>query len=422
MPVAPAEFLQDTFFGLQRHFLGVLSEPSSVSIASDPVESLLFTSCGRLQREGGNCLLDFGVVDSPGREHQFIRMSNLGAETVAVVLDTYPPWLTARWTNGEGERVYLAPGDRSADLEIVVVHHLTDRELREGTIELAVTELSGNFRKERFGVRLTARQAHPCGEYDFAGKPEPHPHDFGVIDLDAGARKMPWYPFAFRNSGNVPLRVSFSDLPRWLALEVDGYERRGASSETFFERTAPFVARLRPIGIPSLAGSHRGGPTIVTNDARPEFRTMRLDLGVRIRMSKPFIRVDAVPAVIGDRSSRAEFVLENLGEFPTVVHTLPSTVAKAEGPVVVPGAKDGKPGKAPLKVEITPAALTRDQKAVSLTLQVTDGEPPEVSLVIPIHRGSPKASSTRGKDLLAAVCLAVIVLIVLVVILIQLNS
>lgn len=343
---------RDSVLALQRHFLGALCAPARTWLEPLPAPRLAFAGSA-LRRAGNDCVLDFGVVETPCEERQVVRVFEPGAEWVDVRLDAAPPWLEAQWL------------DRST-LELRVAH--------DGESELrgALRFVTG-ARVEELGVQMTARRAHPAARFDFNGSAVPLPFDFGS---DGHA-----YALSVANEASAPLVVRFADLPGWLALEVDGHRCDGPMPGVFFERTAPFVASLRP----QAAGRHEGALRMQTNDVRPEMQELELRFSGCIEPRRPLVRASA-PGALRLRANQTfttEARLENWSRSParTAKHAAPRGLALAALPVV-PAARRGQPGTAALPIRIIPRQLGPGMHTLALALRIEDGDPAEVHVPV----------------------------------------
>lgn len=295
---------QESLLGLKRHFLGALSEPSPVWIVPAPGPRLLLASDGALSGSSGACVVDFGRVESPGEERRTLRVVNLDGEMLFLSLRNPNPWLSAAWQGNGSQSIQLAAG--GAELKLVVAHDLLEETELAGSVELVAETLAGSTLSSDLLVRLATVRPHPAGRYDFQGSPEPRPYDFGRLDPAASGPES--YSLSFENLTQVPLEVSFADLPAWLVFEVDGHQRRGPAEGRFFERRAPFRATVRPVrGLP-LAGPQSGRLRMVTNDSRGELRQVDLALSARFEPSNPSVSTE-LPALArvaaGDEAAAA---------------------------------------------------------------------------------------------------------------------
>jgi hypothetical protein len=257
---------REAMLALERHFVGALSAPARTWLEPVPASQFAFAGSAVRARDGG-CAVDFGTVDSPGRDTQLVRVANRGPHSVDVYIGDHPAWLAVRWRDAKGDAVPAAAGAAGETLELVAVH---DAEKRfDGFIRFLVND-RGTPRIEELPVRMTARRAYPIAHLDFNGSPIPRPFDLGN-----GARP---YRLAVANSSSVPLVVRFADLPPWLIFEVSGQRRHGPMAGPFFERRAPFTIHLWA----RAAGRHEGVLRIETNDPRPQYRAIALQLSATV--------------------------------------------------------------------------------------------------------------------------------------------
>jgi len=257
---------REAMLALERHFVGALSAPARTWLEPVPASQLAFAGSAVRARDGG-CAVDFGTVDSPGRDAHLVRVLNRGSHPVDVYIGDCPRWLTVHWRGAEGEALPVGAGTAGEALELVAVH---DAEKRfDGCIRLLVND-GGTPRIEELPVRMNARRAYPIAHLDFNGSPIPRPFDLGN-----GVRP---YRLAVANSSSVPLVVRFADLPPWLAFEVGGQRRDGPMAGPFFERRAPFTVHLWA----RAAGHHEGAVRIETNDPRPQYRAIALQLSATV--------------------------------------------------------------------------------------------------------------------------------------------
>jgi hypothetical protein len=257
---------REEMLALERHFVGALSAPARTWLEPVPASQLAFAGRAITSRSGG-CAADLGVVESPGREVQFVRVINRDRHPVLVHIGECPRWLSARWCEVDENIVPIAAGAAGATLELTVTHD-TENELL-GRIRFLVTN-EGVPRIEELPVRMTARRAYPIARFDFNGSPVPRDFAFGN-----GARP---YRFSVSNDSSVPLVVRFADLPEWLTFEVGGQRRDGPLAGPFFERRAPFTIRLWA----RAAVPRRGVVRLETNDPRPQCRSLALPFSAGI--------------------------------------------------------------------------------------------------------------------------------------------
>jgi hypothetical protein len=252
---------REAMLALERHFVGALSAPARTWLEPLSASRLAFAG-SVLRSHAGECLIDFGTVESPGRECHLVRVGNRGSHPVLVHIGDSPRWLAARWRDMAGDILSIAPGAVET-MELIAAH---DGESQfHGCIRFLVSD-EGTPRIEELPVRMATRRAYPIAQFDFNGSPNPRPFDLGN-----GTHP---YRFAATNSSSVPLIVRFADLPEWLTFEVGGQRRRGPIAGPFFERRAPFTIQLwaRP------EGRQNGVLRIESNDPRPQFRSIPLQI------------------------------------------------------------------------------------------------------------------------------------------------
>src|SRR5882757_9981379 len=112
---------RDAMLALERHFVGALSAPARTWLEPVPVSQLAFAGSA-VQSKAGGCAVDFGTVDSPGREQHFVRVINCGGGPVRVHIDDCPKWLVARWRDAGHDVVEIAAGATGETLELLAVH------------------------------------------------------------------------------------------------------------------------------------------------------------------------------------------------------------------------------------------------------------------------------------------------------------
>jgi len=408
---------QEAFLGLKRHFLGVLVEPSPLWVAPAQRPSLLLTSDAPRGERG--CIVDFGTVESPGAEHRTLRLVNLGEEALTLRVQNANAWLQAHWLP-EGEVLQLE--GRSAALLVAAAHDFLEDTFLTGTIELVADGLEGQRRICAIAVRLATRRTQALGRYGFEGEPEPRPHDFGRLDAAAvGAGEPPSYELSFESLTSIPLVVSFADLPAWLVFAVNGYQRRGPVSGRFFERVAPFRVEIRPNRSLQFLGVQRGRVVLHTNDARPAWQRLDLEFAAEIESAKPYLTLTPLERV---RVPAGEVVwveatLTNWGQSPARV-SLRSRSPALQLPdrPAVPSLHDGQPGQVALRIRLVSTGLAQGTHALSLTLRVENGEPPEINIpiwvdVTAVAPGATTAQAQQPSRLSAAVAVAAVVLLLI---------
>jgi hypothetical protein len=252
---------RESMLALERHFVGALSAPVRTWLEPAPASRLVFAG-SVLRSRAGECLIDLGTVESPGREHHLLRVGNRGLHPVLVHIGDSPRWLAVRWRDVPGGVLSVAPG-AAETIELIAAH---DGESQfHDSIRFLVND-GGSPRIEELPVRMTTRRAYPIAHFDFNGSPVPRPFDLGN-----GAHP---YRLAVTNSSSVPLIVRFADLPAWLTFEIGGQRRQGPVAGAFFERRAPFTIQLwaRP------EGRQHDVLHIESNDPRPHCRSIALQL------------------------------------------------------------------------------------------------------------------------------------------------
>lgn len=388
---------RESMLALQRHFLGALSAPARTWLEPLPLRPLAYAG-DAVRAAADGCTLDLGSVTSPGEERHFVRVCNRGTERIDVRLGDRPEWLTARWTGNGSETVTLHPGEAGAQLEIVVAHD-AEQEFH-GTVQF----LAGS-RVEELRVRMTARREHPLAVIDFNGTPVAQPYEFDDEDRP--------YRLSVQNATSIPLLVKFAELPDWLTLEVDSYERRGPVAGPFFERVAPFAVTVRP----HTLGRHSGALRMSTNDPRPELQNVELRFTGILSAAKPCVRIVAPrPARMrGDQIMSTLARLENWGRSParTAKHALPGSLDVREWPVV-PAAEAGQPGTAVLPIRITPAQLVPGTHALPLSFRVVDGDPPIVDTTLHVSITSRRKTAVRTEMIAALFAVLLLTLLIVV--------
>jgi hypothetical protein len=362
---------RDSVLALQRHFLGALSVPARTWLEPLPAPRLAFAGSA-LRRSRETCVLDFGTVETPGEERRTLRVFHTGPEQVDVRLGDFPSWLEVRWR------------DRTS-LELLA-RHATESEFR-GSLRFVVDRT----RVEELAVRMTTRRSQPSARFDFNGSPAPRPFDFGSDDRP--------YQVSVSNDASVPLLVSFADLPEWLTFEVDGHRRSGPLPGRFFERAAPFTVRMRP----QLLGRYDGAVRMQTNDPRPGMQEIDLRFAGCVEPARPFVRAFAPPEIRlrADQRLTADARLENWGRSPArAVRKMTPRGVDVPALVVVPAARDGRPGSATLPIRVIPAQLAPGTHILPLAVRIEDGDPAEVELPV---RVEVSPADPRGKPWRAAI-------------------
>lgn len=317
-----------------------------------------------------------------------MQVANLGQESVTLELLNFLPWLEARWRHGAGTRVSV--NGTGADLELVARHDFLEDQTLAGSLQLIAESLDGEKSVSGIEVRLATHRSQALGNYGFQGFPEPpKPFDFGTLDIAAsGPEVIDSYVLSFQSRTSVPLRVSFSHLPAWLVFEVDGFQRRGPAAGRFFEREAPFQVDIRPVRNFHFLGLQRDRLLMETDDARPDFQRVEIEMTARVESSKPYVTVSPLePVHVSLQEIHwAEVELMNWGLSPALL-SLKSVGAglQVQARPVVPAFQDGQPGQAALRIRISPRQLTPGSSSSSLALRVENGEPREITVPIPVR-------------------------------------
>jgi len=378
---------RESIVALERHFVGTLSAPPQVWIETTPSPRIALASASPLRAGIDFSALDSGMVETPGEERHAVRVSNPASAPLTVTLRGAPSWLTARWRDKRGKSVELAAGG-SAWLDLSAKHDVFETTTFEGRLHLELKDVTGVERMTVLEVRFVARRMHPLGLFDFHGSPVPAPFDFGFVDPTANRTEMsPAYQIRVNHLTSIPLLISFSGLPPWLTVHVDGRERRGPAEGRFFEREAPFVATIRPIASPRFLGRQIGVVYGQTNDPRPQFRSFELHFAASIEPARPFVRV-AAPGSIAVRAGRiasGAIALENCGRQPARVSARAADHA-LEFPSlpVIPPYAEGHAGTATLPIRIDTSRLLPGRHHLGVTIAVDDGEPAEVKTIVPV--------------------------------------
>src|SRR5262249_5954441 len=158
-----------------------------------------------------------------------------------------------------------------------------------------------------------------------------------------------------------------------------------------------FQVEIRPILTPQFLGSRHGCLHLRTNDARPDFQAADLEFSARIETPRPVLRV--VPPeplrVTSAEPCWVEATLENWGQAPAHLSrkALSPALQLDERPLV-PGARDGQPGQARLRIGILPEQLPPGSHSLSVTLRVDKGEPPEVTIPVWVHSQLPSTGES----------------------------
>ncbi|HXA18700.1 MAG TPA: hypothetical protein VN380_17025 [Thermoanaerobaculia bacterium] len=273
---------REAMLALERHFVGALSAPARTWLEPVPASQLAFAG-SVVRSQAGDCVADFGTVESPSCESRLVRVMNRGANPVLVHIGECPRWLAARWRDGADGIVPIVACAAGATLELTAAHD-SENEF-QGRIRFLVSD-EVTSRIDELAVRMTTRRAYPIAQFDFNGSPIPRPFDLGN-----GARP---YRLAVSNSSSVPLTVRFSDLPEWLTFEAGEQRRNGPLAGAFFERRAPFTIQLWARAV----GPQQGVVRLETNDPRPQCRSIVLLLSAHVERpaSQPAVPV-AKPAI-----------------------------------------------------------------------------------------------------------------------------
>jgi hypothetical protein len=375
----------DSIFALEQHYVGGLQLPSSLSLVPVAVPQVVLTSDAFC-----NGVLDMGSAVSPGAERRVVRVTPAGTGALTVALRECPRWTRVRWIGSDAAAVHLA--GEPADLELIAAHDASGDRVLTGELVLELTDAAGVTRSLATRVRLHARCGEAEGVYDFSGAAEPRPHDFANGP----------YTLAFRNATAVPLEVSFSDLPAWLQVTVDGHTRGGPLRGRFFTRAAPFEAAIAPRRIP---GAHASPLRIETNDRRPQYRSIELPLSALVEPLAPAVRVHATSP------PGQAVVLENQGRTPARLSPGAADAAIVTGELpVIPPARGGRPGMATLPVRIRPDGLAPGTHTLFFSVRVFDGDPPEISIPVQVNVRPPRRPRIAAELALGTV--AVLLLIV----------
>ncbi|MEA2465484.1 MAG: hypothetical protein QOJ98_3231, partial [Acidobacteriota bacterium] len=194
---------RDSVLALQRHFLGALRTPARTWLEPLPGARIAFTGSA-VRRAAAGCLLDFGIVDSPGVERHSVRISHRGADRAQIRIAGTPEWLQARWRDVRSDTAVLESGNTAVTLELTATH-AADSDFR-GSLQLLVTA-GGTEHLQELPVKMTARRLNPVAHFDFNGSPSPRPWDFGNGDTP--------YEISVTSSTSIPVVVRCADLPAW---------------------------------------------------------------------------------------------------------------------------------------------------------------------------------------------------------------
>lgn len=366
----------ESVLALQRHFLGSLTVPARTWLEPLPAPRLAFAGSA-LRHSRGQCVLDFGTVETPGEERRVLRVFDAADERAEIRLADFPPWLAARWIDG-------------TTLELLASHR-AESDVR-GVLRFVV----GGTRTEELPVRMTTRRPFPTARFDFNGSQMPHPFDFGHDDGP--------YRLSVGNEASVPLVVSFADLPSWLMIETEGHRCTGPLHGRFFERAAPFTIRIRPQAL----GRHDGSLRIQTNDPRAELRTIDLRFAACTHPAVPCVRA-AAPAAVR-LSANQTFVtkarLENWGRAParSTQQNTPRGLSVQSLPVIPPAA-DGVPGTATLPIRIMPSQLAPGTHALPLKVQIAGGDPEFIDVPVQVDVTAEERRTTPWRAALLSILL-----------------
>lgn len=383
---------RDSALALQRHYVGALSQSATTWLESLPAKRVAFAG-GAIRTDGENCVLDFGVVDTPNGEQRAVRIFQPGPQPLSLRVSEVPEWVIADWSHDKDESILIVriAGDREGE--------------RCGDLTLRIRDERG-ARFEKLRVRVVVRPREPFADITFDGNATAEPFAFD------GARGV--YTIAVANRNSVPLVVTFSDLPGWLELTVDGCSRRGPIAGAFFERTAPFIACLRP----GLLGRHEGSVRMQTNDRRHELRDVLLRFSADLAPLRPHIRAVSPPSLAaGSKTVTAHARLENWGRSPARVSANVTTqCATVPALIRIPASRDGTPGTADLPIRIAASRLAPGTHTLIVALQIEDGDPAQCGVpvqVIVAARRSRQRPSIRAETIAAFLALVILAIILL---------
>ena len=384
----------DVIQELKRHFIGGPSEPSRFWLA--PAEGPQISCFGDgVSEVAGGYFLHFGPVPALSVQSRTVFVENSGQDRLRLALRNPNPWLRARWA-GRGQETRLAGGEKAA-LELVFRSENLESRAYAGSVLLLGEGETGEERAVELGVRLTTFLDGAFGRFSFGGSPERRPHDFGIVDPapgtvggeegSCGPSEGPLYSVTIDSVGSEPLRVLLEDLPDWLSAEIDGYCREGPAAGTFFERQAPVRLTLRPARYSRRLGLLTGRITLRSNDRRPAFRLLPLDLSMHVERDRPYLTsAEVLPvAVARPRRPPVEIHLANSGkEAARLELAAVSPVLSLAALPEVPGAGETEPGRAVIKGEISTEDLVIGPQMLELALRVRDGDPTELRIRLPV--------------------------------------
>lgn len=364
----------DSFHGLKRHFVGGLSEPSRFWLERAEGVHLGFSGEGVSEAVAG-AVLHFGPVPALGEHRRIVWVENYGQEFIQLSLNNTSSWLKAAWQS-RAAAPRLAGGE-SAGLELTFRDVVAEERALACVLLFTAETESGDESTVELGVRLTTFLKGRFSSCRFQGSAEALPHDFGRIDPEADGELAP-YLVAIDSLGSERLHVVFEDLPAWLAAEVDGYPRYGPAPGKFFERQAPVRLHLRPVRHRSFLGSQRGSVTLRTDDARPEWHQVVLELSARFERERSFVTATAVEpmVLVAPESLPLQIQFVNWGLLPARLEIESKSSGLEVGPLPeVPGAAGAEPGRQVLHATIASEALAPDTKAIRLTVRIVNGDP-----------------------------------------------
>jgi hypothetical protein len=383
---------RDSALALQRHYVGALSQAATTWLESLPANRVAFAG-GAIRTDGESCVLDFGVVDTPNGERRAVRIFQPGPQPISIRVSEVPAWIVADWSD-------------ETNASILIVRITADHEgERCDDLTLRVRDERG-VRFEKLRLRVVGRPRQPFADITFNGDAAAEPFAF---DGDRGV-----YTIAVANRNSVPLVVTFSDLPEWLELTVDGCSRRGPIAGAFFERKASFTAYLRP----RLLGRHEGSVRMQTNDRRPELRDVLLRFSADIAPLRPHIRaVSPPPLAAGSKTVTAHARLENWGRSPARISANVTTqCATVPALIRIPAARDGRPGTADLPIRVTASRLAPGTQTLIVALQIEDGDPAQCGVpvqVIVAARRSRQRPFIRPETIAAFLALVILAIVLL---------
>ncbi len=380
---------RDTFSDLQDFFIGGLNEPVKVWVTRVREPHLHLNGPG-VDHQGGEWILDYGSVPAVGTIRRRVSIENAGQGPLKLDVEgDSEDWLKHRWKKDHSQPCLKGGGDRAV-LEVFFQGREIEEQRLTALLRIRTATDSGVEKTFPLRIRVNAHIRFAHGLFDFNGKADREPYDFGLINPVKKGEKHQPYRLSIENRGTEPLEMTIDTSSEWLTVETINVKpsRNGLNFRVHPGETS--ITVIRPIPSKKFMGINKGEIILRSNDTRKKYQEFDIPFQCVQEIQEPYItfkKPQTSIEIVPHRPYAITLSIYNRGKTEAQLFVASqSQYVQSQPALQVPGAVGQKPGKAPLPVTIqADSEVPPGPQTMNLELRLVNGNQKPLHIPVEIY-------------------------------------